>query len=236
MEPPALHLLLVEDDPIGAHWLRHLLGGWGYAVEHAGDCQQALAVAEVKAFDGLLLDQRLPDGSGEGLLARLRAGGVCAPALALSADLDPRPRPDSGAAQFDARLRKPIAADALLHALHALGLAPPSWDEGRALAAANGHASIARALRQLMLGELPAQRAELQRAAAASPPEFEALDALLHKLLGSARLTGAMALAAHIESARSQLGDPLAAAQRASALGPLFAEIERLLREGIPSG
>ncbi len=226
MQAPALRLLLLEDDPTGAEWLRHLLGGWGYAVVHASDCRQALALAEAGDFDGLLLDQRLPDGSGATLLATLRARGLRAPALALSADEE-----IVAAKDFDARLRKPIAADALLCSLRALGLAPPVWDAQRALAAANGHAGIAGSLRKLMLSELPGQRAALRNAASAQPMDVATLDALLHTLLGAARLTGAAALAAQVECARSLLADPHASAHSRAALERLDAEIERLLGE-----
>ncbi|WP_176763990.1 response regulator transcription factor [Aquimonas voraii] len=236
MRSPALRLLLLEDDPVGAEWLRHLLAGWGYAVQHAADCRQALALVEACDFDGLLLDQRLPDGSGATLLAELRARGLRAPALALSADDAATRWPDAAAADFVARLRKPIAADALLCSLRALGLAPPVWDAERALAAANGHATIAGSLRRLMLAELPAQRASLKDAASAQPPDVATLDALLHKLLGAARLTGAAALAAQIECARSLLADPHASARGVAALEPLDAEIERLLRESGVTG
>lgn len=232
MRSPALRLLLLEDDPVGAEWLRHLLARWGYAVEHAADCRQALALADTRVFDGLLLDQRLPDGSGESLLAALRSAGHRAPALALSADVEICHAASSAEpARFDARLRKPVAIDALLSALHDLKLTPPAWDEQRALTAANGHAAIARSLRQLMLAELPSQRAELARIRAHTPNDASALDALLHRLLGSARLTGALALAAHIDSARSVIAEPLAGAQGAAALDLLDTEMERLLSE-----
>lgn len=226
MQSPALRLLLLEDDPIGAEWLRHLLGGWGYAVEHAADCQQALARVEAGRFDGLLFDQRLPDGSGTALLETLRARGMRTPALSLSADDEV-----ASAVSFDAHLLKPIAADALLRGLRAVGLAPPAWDAQRALEAANGQAAIARSLRRLMLAELPAQRAALRQAASSQPTDVPTVDALLHTLLGAARLTGALALAAHIDCARSLLADPKACAEGVAALAQLDAEIERLLCE-----
>jgi CheY-like chemotaxis protein len=226
MQFTALRLLLLEDDPIGAEWLRHLLGGWGYAVEHAADCQQALARIEAGRFDGLLFDQRLPDGSGTALLETLRARGMNTPALSLSADNEV-----ASAVNFDAHLLKPIAADALLRSLRAVGLAPPAWDAQRALEAANGQAAIAHSLRRLMLAELPAQRAALKQAASSQPTDVPTVDALLHTLLGAARLTGALALAAHIDCARSLLADPQACAEGVAALAQLDAEIERLLCE-----
>lgn len=204
--PPA-RLLLVEDDPIGAEWLLHTLRGWGLAVEHALDCASTLERADLRQFAALLLDQRLPDGAGEDLLAALRIRGIDGPAIALSADIDPQQQARLQRAGFVLSLRKPIEPGALLQALHALGVPPPPWDDARALACANGRISIAQSLRGLMLAELPAQRIELRSTCTPRTIDRERADALLHRMLGAARLTGASALAAHIESARAALED-----------------------------
>ncbi|MFY8136282.1 MAG: hypothetical protein ACOVKS_14880, partial [Aquimonas sp.] len=206
-------------------------GFWpGRAYLRAARPQPGGAVKEQRhgtgRFDGLLFDQRLPDGSGTALLETLRARGMNTPALSLSADNEV-----ASAVNFDAHLLKPIAADALLRSLRAVGLAPPAWDAQRALEAANGQAAIAHSLRRLMLAELPAQRAALKQAASSQPTDVPTVDALLHTLLGAARLTGALALAAHIDCARSLLADPQACAEGVAALAQLDAEIERLLCE-----
>lgn len=226
-------LLLVEDDPIGAEWLLHTLRGWGLLVEHAQDCAQALAHRDLQAFDGLLLDQRLPDGEGCGLLAALRLRGARGRALALSADLDSAHRQRLIEAGFAACLCKPVEPGALLGALTRLALSPPQWDEARALACANGRASIVQSLRRLMLAELPAQRAALRAASSPADSDPGQLDALLHRMLGAARLTGAAALAAHIESARAALQPEIEACEVQRALARLDAEIECLLEETV---
>ncbi len=230
-------LLLVEDDPIGAEWLLHTLRGWGLVVEHAQDCAQALAHPDLKSFDGLLLDQRLPDGEGCVLLAGLRLHGARGRALALSADLDSAHRQRLVEAGFAASLRKPVEPGALLEALTRLMLSPPQWDEARALACANGRASIAQSLRGLMLAELPAQRLALRAASSPADSDPSQLDALLHRMLGSARLTGAAALAAHIESARAALQPETESGEVRRALARLDTEIACLLEEAVePEG
>jgi DNA-binding response OmpR family regulator len=222
-------LLLVEDDPIGAEWLLHTLGGWGLAVEHTLDCSSTLARTDLHSFAGLLLDQRLPDGAGEDLLAALRARGVEHPAIALSADIDPLQQARLEHAGFVMSLRKPIEVGALLEALQALAVPPPPWDEARALACANGRISIAQSLRALLLAELPAQRVALRAACTGNAIDRARAEGLLHRMLGAARLTGASALAAHIESARAALEDSFNEAPTRQAIERLDRHIAELL-------
>ena len=67
-------LLLCEDDMDAAHVLSEALGHEGFRVEIVGTLKDAqAALSEPGAFDALLLDLRLPDGSGLDLLRRLRA-------------------------------------------------------------------------------------------------------------------------------------------------------------------
>src|SRR5690606_28488990 len=120
-------------------------------------------------------------GEGCGLLAALRLRGASGRALALSADLDSAHRQRLAEAGFAASLRKPVEPGALLEALTRLGLSPPHWDEARALACANGRASIVQSLRGLMLTELPGQRAALRAASSPAATDPGQLDALLHR-------------------------------------------------------
>lgn len=231
MPHSAPRLLLVEDDPIGAEWLLHTLRGWGLAIEHALDCAQTLSRQDLSTFDGLLLDQRLPDGDGSALLAALRDRGAGGRALALSADLDDAHQRRLAQAGFEVGLCKPVEPGALLDALRTLHLSPPHWDDVRALACANGRASIVQSLRGLMLAELPAQRTALATAGALAHIDRDALDALLHRMQGSARLTGAAALAAHIDSARAAMQADTEPCGVRQALAGLDAEIGRLLEQ-----
>lgn len=233
MPEPASRLLLVEDDPIGAEWLLHTLRSWGLAVEHAQDCAHALARKDLPSFDGLLLDQRLPDGEGRTLLGALRQCGARGRAVALSADLDTEQQAALDRAGYVYCLRKPVEPTELLDALRAAGLSPPQWDEARALACANGRISIAQSLRSLMLSELPAQREALRSAGAPARVDPQQLDALLHRMLGSARLTGAAALAAHIESLRAHLRPDLDAVGAQHALVRIDEEIDLLLATAV---
>src|SRR5205809_134190 len=68
-----LRVLVVEDDPDTQANLRDILEMDGYAVEAAGSIAQTLARADWAGLFAVILDRRLPDGSAEDVLPRLRA-------------------------------------------------------------------------------------------------------------------------------------------------------------------
>jgi signal transduction histidine kinase len=82
----------VEDDPRVRLSLQTLLSGWGCEVVLAASAEEALRVAtqDGRAPDLLLLDHRLPDGSGPDVVPELfhRWGGEV-PVIMLSAERDP---------------------------------------------------------------------------------------------------------------------------------------------------
>ncbi|MCR5873846.1 ATP-binding protein [Phenylobacterium sp. J426] len=82
-------LLLCEDDADVARVLQAALEAQGFRTEVAATLKAAAAaLAEPGRFDALLLDLRLPDGSGLDLLRRLRADPATGrlPAIIVSAD------------------------------------------------------------------------------------------------------------------------------------------------------
>jgi PAS domain S-box-containing protein len=62
--PGRRRVLLVEDNEDAAVALSMCLEAYGYQVEHVGTCAGALAAARDGAFDAVLTDLGLPDGSG----------------------------------------------------------------------------------------------------------------------------------------------------------------------------
>ncbi len=66
-------ILLVEDHVAFRKCLRGLLVEWGYAVEAAASCREALPQARGAGFSLYLIDQGLPDGSGIDLCRQIRA-------------------------------------------------------------------------------------------------------------------------------------------------------------------
>jgi DNA-binding response OmpR family regulator len=81
-------VLLAEDDPAIAEPLARALGREGYEVEVRGDGQGALDVASEGGIDLVVLDLGLPDIDGLDVCRRLRADGVTAPVLVLTARAD----------------------------------------------------------------------------------------------------------------------------------------------------
>ena len=80
-----MRILLIEDDPELADGLHHSLAQSGYAVDIARCAQDARTACGVTRYEMLILDLGLPDADGLQLLRELRAQGVAAPVLILSA-------------------------------------------------------------------------------------------------------------------------------------------------------
>jgi CheY-like chemotaxis protein len=114
---PGVRVLLVEDNPINALLAKALLGREGCEVEHAVGGEEALAAADVGAYDIILMDMRMPGLSGEETARRLRAGGVTTPIVALTANAFEDDRHACLAAGMDDFLVKPLSPDALRGAL-----------------------------------------------------------------------------------------------------------------------
>ena len=72
-------VLLVEDDRDVAHILRLVLAAAGYRVNVAHTCAEAEALVNLEAPDALVLDLRLPDGTGLELARRLLDDGYDLP-------------------------------------------------------------------------------------------------------------------------------------------------------------
>jgi CheY-like chemotaxis protein/anti-sigma regulatory factor (Ser/Thr protein kinase) len=102
-----LRILLVEDHADTARVLVRLLKSRGFAVETADTVASAIAKVEDGAFDLLLCDIGLPDGTGFELMEQVRK--ICqTPALALTGfgTVDDVNR--SHAAGFEAHITKPV--------------------------------------------------------------------------------------------------------------------------------
>ena len=79
-------VLVVEDDPQTAREIRAALNDHGFEVETAGNGRDGLLKAAAEPFDAIVLDRMLPgELDGLGMLATLRAAGIEAPVLILSA-------------------------------------------------------------------------------------------------------------------------------------------------------
>lgn len=78
-------LLLLEDDQSLIDGLVYALTKEGFALDVVMTVREARAQLAVQAYDLLLLDQTLPDGSGLALCEEVRAGGNAVPIIFLTA-------------------------------------------------------------------------------------------------------------------------------------------------------
>ena len=78
-------LLLLEDDQSLIDGLVYALTKEGFALDVAMTVREAHAQLAAQAYDLLLLDQTLPDGSGLALCEEVRAGGNAVPIIFLTA-------------------------------------------------------------------------------------------------------------------------------------------------------
>ncbi len=80
-----MNLLIVEDDPSVARFLKQAASEAGYAPQVEGDGLRALDAAQATRFDLILLDVMLPGLNGFEVCRRLRAAKVSSPVLIITA-------------------------------------------------------------------------------------------------------------------------------------------------------
>ena len=120
-----MRVLVVEDEPGIAQFIRQGLREAGYAVDVAYDGEEGLDYAYVAEYDVLVLDILLPKLDGLDVLRMLRDRGIKSPVLLLTAKdtVEDRVRGlDSGADDY---LVKPFAFPELVARLRALLRRPP---------------------------------------------------------------------------------------------------------------
>jgi len=221
-------LLLVEDDPVSATFLRDAAAALPADVDVAGSITDALACTATIRHDLCLIDATLPDGRGETLLQQLRERGIDAPALAHTAACDAAIRERLLAAGFLDVLCKPLSVAALHAALHRHLELPlptcdkqPNWDDAAALAALGGQQAHVAALRELFLKELPGQRQRIEAAGATG--DDATIRAELHRLAASCGFVGAARLADAVRALQATPRDPHALQRLQSAMDDVLA-------------
>ena len=80
-----MRILVIEDDPVLADGLAVGLRLNGDTVDAVATCADAIAAIKAGAYDAIILDLMLPDGSGLDLLADIRQAGNRTPVLMLTA-------------------------------------------------------------------------------------------------------------------------------------------------------
>jgi two-component system OmpR family response regulator len=128
-----VRILLVEDDAATAAYVKRGLAEAGHTVDHAADGQEGLFLASGGGHDVLVVDRMLPKLDGLSLVRALRAAGVRAPAIFLTARAGVGDRVEGLDAGGDDYLAKPFAFAELLARINALGRRPPLQQEATLL-------------------------------------------------------------------------------------------------------
>lgn len=115
-----MRVLVVEDDAMLMDGLRVGLGLSGFTVDAVATCKDAEAALRTTAFDALVLDLMLPDGSGLDVLASLRRRDSTVPVLLLTARDAVADRITGLDAGADDYLGKPFDLDEVAARLRAL--------------------------------------------------------------------------------------------------------------------
>jgi two-component system OmpR family response regulator len=163
-----MKLLLVEDDRETAAYLKRSLLEAGHVVDHAASGRDGLLLAAAEPYDVIVLDRMLPELDGLAILRTIRASGVKAPVLLLTALGGIDDRVEGLEAGGDDYLVKPFAFAELLARVNALSRRPPPQDAPTILRVADLQLDLLK--RTVTRG---GQRIELQ------PREFQLLEYLL---------------------------------------------------------
>jgi heavy metal response regulator len=109
-----MRILVVEDEPKVASFIRRALEEESYAVDLCTDGSQGLAMGEEGAYDLVILDVMLPGLSGIEVLTALRKKQVTTPVLILTARSQTEHKVMGLDAGADDYLTKPFAIEELL--------------------------------------------------------------------------------------------------------------------------
>ena len=163
-----MRVLIVEDEPTIATQLAEALGQAGYAVDHAGNGIDALALGSDEPVDAVILDLGLPQIDGLTVLKKWRAAGRTMPVLILTARDNWHEKVAGIDAGADDYLAKPFHMEELLARLRAL------------IRRAGGHASAELACGELRLDTRAGRVSVGGLPLTLTSHEYRVLDYLMH--------------------------------------------------------
>jgi two-component system response regulator QseB len=214
-----MRLLLVEDDEMLGTALRAGLRQDGHAVDWARSAGEAdtawIAAGKAAAYDAVVLDLGLPDGSGLDLLARARRRRVATPVLIATARDRVADRIAGLDAGADDYMVKPIDLDELAARLRAIERRLAGRSEP---AIAVGEISIEPATRTVLRGgepvDLTARELAVLLALARRPGATVSREQLVEALYGWEESIESNAIDVHIHHLRRKLGAEAIETQR----------------------
>ena len=163
-----MKLLIVEDDPEAAAYLKRALSEAGHNIDTAGTGRDGLMLAAGESYDVIILDRMLPQIDGLAIVRTIRASGVKTPVLLLTALGGIDDRVEGLEAGADDYLVKPFAFAELLARVNALARRPPPQEVRTELAVSDLKLDL---LKRTVVRA--GQRIELQ------PREFQLLEYLM---------------------------------------------------------
>lgn len=203
-----VRILLVEDDARVAEVIVAALRGASHVVRPTTTKREAERAVHDEAFDLVLLDVGLPDGSGIDVCKRLRAIGSSTPVLVLTARNQLNDRIDGLDAGADDYLGKPFAMAELLARVRALGRRGPRWTDS---VRRWGVVTIDRDRRVLRVGDasipLTARELEIAMLLAWRDGRVVPRDELLEAVWGDATESAASSLEVLVARIRRKVGE-----------------------------
>lgn len=163
-----MRILLIEDDAQTAEHVADGLRSQAHIVEHSYDGWDGLFRSTLQPFDVVIFDRMLPGLDGLSAIRKMRAAGMKAPVLILTAmgSIDDRVAGlESGADDY---LVKPFSMAELNARLNALNRRPPLKDDGHELVV--GDLVLDRLRRTVIRGAEPVEL---------KPREFRLLEELM---------------------------------------------------------
>jgi DNA-binding response OmpR family regulator len=124
-----MRILIVEDEKKLNDILQRSLKGEGYTVDGVTTASEGFESVKNFHYDLLIIDLQLPDGTGTGLLKRIREQGHTMPALVLTARSDLEAKLENFRAGADDYVVKPVAMAELAIRVQALLRRGPALQE-----------------------------------------------------------------------------------------------------------
>ena len=125
----AMKILMIEDDPHTSAYVAKALREHGHVVDHSASGREGLLLASGSAYDVMVIDRMLPGLDGLAIVKTIRAAGIKAPVVLLTALGGVNDRVEGLESGADDYLAKPFAFAELLARINALARRPPLAEE-----------------------------------------------------------------------------------------------------------
>ena len=133
----AMKILMIEDDQHTSAYVAKALREHGHVVDHSASGREGLLLASAGDYDVMVIDRMLPGLDGLAIVKTIRAAGIKAPVVLLTALGGVNDRVEGLESGADDYLAKPFAFAELLARINALARRPPLAEEATVLRVAD---------------------------------------------------------------------------------------------------